>query len=38
MRNVRWESGMERLEEHPKGRWWLPWLANFIGRRDFEVV
>ena len=29
---------MERLSEYPQGRRWLPWLTNFFGRRDFEVV
>ena len=36
--NVRCEPVRERLEEHPEGRRWLPWLANSFGRRDFEVV
>ena len=36
--NVRWEPVRERLEEYPEGRRWLPWLANFFGRRDFEVA
>ena len=36
--NVRWKPVMERLEEHPEGRRWLPWLANFFGTRDFEVM
>ena len=36
--NVRWEPVMERLSDHPEGRRWLPWLTNFFGKRDFEVV